>query len=158
MDYDVRVEQVGEQPLAVVRRRATLQELSRVVPEACGTVWGLVRAQRIRGAGRHVAVYLDDALNIEVGVELDAPFAGQGELVGSALPAGSVATAIHFGPYVGLPDAHNAIRQWCAARAFALAGPNWEVYGHWKEEWNSDATRIRTDVFYLLKTAPESGV
>jgi hypothetical protein len=31
-----------------------------------------------------------------------------------------------------------------------LAGPNWEVYGHWTDEWNSDPAKIRTDVFYLL--------
>jgi hypothetical protein len=24
------------------------------------------------------------------------------------------------------------------------------VYGHWQEVWNSDPTKIRTDVFYLL--------
>jgi hypothetical protein len=31
-----------------------------------------------------------------------------------------------------------------------LAGPNWEIYGHWIDEWNSDPTKICTDVFYLI--------
>jgi hypothetical protein len=35
------------------------------------------------------------------------------------------------------------------------------VYGHWKDEWNSDPTKIITDVFYLLVvnggSAAESG-
>jgi hypothetical protein len=30
------------------------------------------------------------------------------------------------------------------------AGPSWEVHGHWKDEWNSDPTKICTDVFYLV--------
>jgi hypothetical protein len=34
-----------------------------------------------------------------------------------------------------------------------LAGPNWEVYGHWKDEWNSDPSKICTDVFYLVVAA-----
>ena len=72
MEYDVRLEQVGSRPLAVVRRRTSLQELSKVVPEACGTVWAVVRAQKVPGAGRHVALYLDDEINLEVGVERDA--------------------------------------------------------------------------------------
>jgi hypothetical protein len=37
------------------------------------------------------------------------------------------------------------------AQGHELAGPSWEVYGHWLDEWNSDPRKIRTDVFYLLK-------
>jgi effector-binding domain-containing protein len=154
MEYDVRLEHVTDaRPTAVVRRRATVQELSRVVPEACGLVWGVLRSQGVVGAGRHVALYLDGEMNVEVGVELETPFAGFGEVVGSALPAGAVATAVHFGPYGGLGAAHRAIRDWCAANGHALAGPSWEVYGHWVDEWNADPSRIRTDVFYLLEDA-----
>src|SRR4051812_15755021 len=99
MEYDVRLEQLGSRPLAVVRRRASSQELAKVVPDACGLVWSVVRAQKLAGAGRHVAVYWDDQINLEVGVELDAPFAGHGEVVGSATPAGPTAVVTHLGPY-----------------------------------------------------------
>ena len=37
------------------------------------------------------------------------------------------------------------------AHGHTLAGPNWEIYGHWVDEWNRDPTKIRTEVFYLLK-------
>src|SRR5262245_66024331 len=90
MKYDVRLEHHAGQPLAVVRRRASQQELARVVPDACGTVWNILRAQRVTGAGRHVAIYWDCQINLEVGVEMAAPFAGPGEVVGSTTPAGSV--------------------------------------------------------------------
>jgi effector-binding domain-containing protein len=98
-----------------------------------------------------VAVYLDCAINVEVGVELDAPFAGHGEVVGSSLPAGTVATTVHMGPYQQLGAAHQAIRDWCANHGYALAGPSWEIYGHWEDAWNNDPSRIRTDIFYLVK-------
>jgi effector-binding domain-containing protein len=158
MEYSVRVEQQGSHPIAVVRRRASAQQLSQVVPEACGTVWRVVRAQRVTGAGRHVAVYLDDQINMEVGVELITPFAGHGEVVGSATPAGLVATATHYGPYSRLHEAHEAIRLWCVNKGYRLAGPNWEVFGHWIDEWNNDPTKIRTDVFYLLVGEGSSAV
>jgi effector-binding domain-containing protein len=151
MEYDVRLEQLGSRPLAVVRRRARLHELAKVVPDACGTVWSVVRAQKVVGAGRHVALYWDEEINLEVGVELDTPFAGHGEVVGSATPAGVVATAVHFGPYDRLHEAHQAIRQWCASHTYPLAGPNWEIYGHWTDECNRDPMKIRTDVCYLLE-------
>src|SRR5262249_36492904 len=53
MEYEVRLEQLDSRPLAVVRRRASAQELAKVVPDACGLVWNVVRAQQIAGAGRH---------------------------------------------------------------------------------------------------------
>jgi hypothetical protein len=37
-----------------------------------------------------------------------------------------------------------------------LAGPNWEIYGHWLDEWNNDPAKIRTDVFYLLQPDSET--
>jgi effector-binding domain-containing protein len=152
MEYDIRVEQQSHQPLAVVRRRASRQELGQVVPAACGTVWNVVRAEQIPGAGRHVAVYLDDEINLEVGVELAAPFAGSGEVVGSTTPAGRVAATTHYGPYGLLHEAHAAIHRWCRSNGCTLAGPNWEIYGHWKDEWNQDPSKIRTEVYYLIET------
>jgi effector-binding domain-containing protein len=113
-------------------------------------VWDVVRAQQIPGAGRHIAVYLDDRITLEVGVELEAPFGGYGEVVGSATPSGLVAATTHYGPYGRLHEAHEAIRLWCLDDGFELAGPRWEIYGHWQDEWNSDPSRITTDVFYLL--------
>ena len=152
MEYDVRLETIADvRPLAVVRLRARQAELSRVVPGACGIVWNALKAQRVKGAGRHVAIYLDGQINLEVGVEMNAPFAGHGEVVGSSIPRGLVASCAHLGPYGNLHGAHQAIRDWCARHGHALAGPNWEIYGHWLDEWNQDPSKIQTDVFYLLK-------
>lgn len=154
MTYDIRIEQHAGQSLAVVRRRASLQELPKVVPDSCGLVWGVVRKQPDAKAGRHVAVYWDDQINLEVGVEVAGPFVADGDVVPSATPPGQVAATTHLGPYQRLANAHQAIRDWCRANGHAPAGPNWEVYGHWKDEWNGDPSRIRTDVVYLVAAGP----
>lgn len=152
MAYDIRLEHVTKtRPLAVVRRRVSLRELPKVIPESCGLVWSALRAQQVTGAGRHVTVYLDDQINLEIGVEMNSPFAGSGEVVGSTLPIGLVASTVHFGPYDGLHRAHQAIRDWCVVQGHTLSGPNWEIYGHWLDQWNRDPSLIRTDVFYLLQ-------
>jgi effector-binding domain-containing protein len=145
----VQFDQLDSVPLAVVRRQASASELSRVVPECCGLVWNAVRAQQAR-AGRQVAIYRDDSICVEVGVELHGSFAEGGEVVRSATPAGPVAWATHLGPYEGLGAAHDEVRQWCRTNNRQLAGPNWEIYGHWQSEWNTNPSQIRTDIYYLL--------
>jgi len=151
MDQEVRIEHVESLPLAVVKRRVHQSQLSKVVPECCGIVWNVLKAHGVTGAGRNVALYLDGQMNIEVGVEIGDSFAGAGEVSRSATPSGTVAIATHLGPYQRLHEAHDAIHDWCARHGRALAGPSWEIYGHWKDEWNRDPSQIRTDIVYLLK-------
>jgi effector-binding domain-containing protein len=151
MPYNIHLQHLPSHPIAVMRRKASLPELPKVIPATCGQVWNAIKAQHITGAGRHIAVYLDDEMNLEVGVELEGPIHAQDPLIASATPAGQVATTVHFGPYQRLPEAHRAIRQWCGNNGHALAGPNWELYGHWIDAWNNDPSQIRTDIYYLLK-------
>jgi effector-binding domain-containing protein len=147
--HAVQLQRLDSVPLAVIRRQVNASELARVVPECCGLVWNAVRAQQAQG-GRHVAIYWDGSIRLEVGVELHGPFAEHAEVVRSATPAGLVASATHFGPYGGLGAAHDAIHRWCRANNHRLVGPSWEIYGHWQREWDADPARIRTDVYYLL--------
>ncbi|QDU31147.1 Bacterial transcription activator, effector binding domain [Anatilimnocola aggregata] len=153
MEYAIRLEQQTGHPLAVVRRRASRAQFPQVVPDACGTVWKVVRAQQIPGAGRHVAVYLDNVVNLEVGVEVEATFGGHGEVIRSATPAGLVASTTHYGPYGQLAQAHQALQEWCRKNGHAMLGPCWEIYGHWQDAWNTDPTQIVTEVCCLLKAS-----
>ncbi len=147
MEPQVQIVQASPQPTAIVRFRARQPELAKLIPQACGEVWTFVRSRGIPNPGRHLAVYLDCEMNIECGVEVGAPFTGNGRVVCSATPAGKAATAAHFGPYNRLGETHDAVQKWCAANGHALAGPSWEIYGH----WNDDPAQLRTDVYWLLK-------
>ena len=149
MSYAVKIQQLNGSPLAVIRRQVNRRDLSQVVPECCGRVWKTVRAQQVP-AGRHVAIYWDGSIQLEVGVELHGPVTETGDVSLSTTPPGVVATVTHFGPYGGLGGARGAIRQWCTVNNRRLAGPSWEIYGHWDPAWNNEPSRIRTDVYYLL--------
>ena len=135
----------------MIRRNVRQADLPRVVPDCCGIVWNALRAQGVRG-GRHVAIYWDSGIRLEVGAEVLVPFSEQCDVVRSATPSGLAAWTTHFGPYNELGAAHDAAREWCKKNGHATAGPNWEIYGHWQQEWNSNPSLIRTDVFYLLQT------
>ena len=106
MSYAIQIQRLASAPLAVIRRQASASELKRVVPECCGLVWNALRAQQVRG-GRHVAIYWDASIRLEVGVEISGPFVEDGNVVSSATPAGVVASATHYGPYGGLGAVHD---------------------------------------------------
>ena len=148
-DYRIQFHRLNSLPLAVIRRQASASELARVVPECCGLVWNAVRAQQAH-AGRHVAIYWDGSIRLEVGVELHGPFAEHGEVVCSATPAGAVASTTHFGPYGDL-----------ALRTLRFAnGVKPTITVSRARTGRSTATgspsgmpipsQIRTDVYYLL--------
>lgn len=143
----VRFEIAKPQLLAVVRGRVPQSQLSTAIPAACGEVWAYARTAQLSSPGRHVAVYLDGSIRFECGVEVGAPFEGNDRVTCSATPSGPVATVTLLGAYSGLAAAHAAVRDECARRGRACTGINWEVYGHWTD----DESRLRTDVFYLLR-------
>ena len=78
--YAVQLHQLEAVPLAVIRRHVSRSELARVVPECCGLVWSAVKAQQARG-GRHVAVYLDGTIRLEVGAAILGPFSERDDVV-----------------------------------------------------------------------------
>lgn len=149
MPYEIKLTTTEVIPTAVIRDRVQPKDFAKFVPWACGEVWSFIRAAGLPRPGRHVALYLPEGM-LEVGAEVSEPFAAKDRVSCSQLPAGRVATTTHFGPYPQLGDAHSAVRQWCADQKLELAGTCWEIYGHWEKSWNSDPSKIRTDVFHLV--------
>lgn len=148
--YDSQICEVTRQPTAVIRCHAKQTDLAVVVPQHCGEVWAFMRSSGLPRPGRNLALYLDaldGEINLEVGVEVVQPFTGNNRVVCSSTLDGKVVTTAHFGPYDRLGEAHTAIRKHCAEHGHLLAGPSWELYGHWTD--NPD--ELRTDVFYVLK-------
>jgi effector-binding domain-containing protein len=149
MPYQIKLTNTEAILTAVIRSHVQPKELSKFVPAACGEVWSFIRSAKLPRPGRHTALYLDAGL-VEVGAEVSERFTGNERVHCSQLPAGCVVTTTHFGPYARLGDAHSEIRRWCAEQGHRLSSICWEIYGHWDESWNTDPSKIRTDVFHLL--------
>jgi len=139
-------------PTVVVARQTTWREFPSVWGSMLDEVYAVVRpasadrAERGEERWQNVMLYKDDVPNVEVGVLASGPFSDVGNVISSALPAGVTAAATHRGPYAELDLAHRAVRDWCAAHGRQLAGPRWEIYGHWRE----DPSDLETEVYYLL--------
>ena len=150
--YNVQLQQLDSIPLAVIRRQARPAELSRVVPECCGLVWNAVRAPADSGRSpRRDLLGWDHSARGRGRAARAVCRAGRGGSLGDARWRRGLGHAL--GPYSGLGAAHGAVRDWCRAGNHRLAGPSWEIYGHWQREWNDDPSQIRTDIFYLLAPA-----
>jgi effector-binding domain-containing protein len=148
-EYAVTTQTARPRPIAAVRARLPIRDVSRRFAEYLNQVYAASRSGAIELDGQNIFVYSGDAggeADVEFGVGAKRTFTGTGAVVLSATPSGRVATTTHWGDYAGLGAAHHAVVRWCESQGLALAGPRWEVYGHWSDD---PATR-RTDVYYLL--------
>jgi effector-binding domain-containing protein len=130
-------------PTAVIRQTTTWERFPSLWGELLDEVWGFVRANDVR-AGRNVMLYADDVPNVEVGVEVAAPFAPGGRVVASALPEGRAATTVVRGApsREGLAAGHAAVVEWARAGGHELTGTRWEVYDHWRDEPGTFGTAV----------------
>jgi len=149
-DYDVTLQQTSPRGIAAVQARVPAQRVAAQFRTYLDQVYAAGRAGTLQLDGQNIFVYRDvegtpDHLNVEFGVGVAAPFAAAGSVVYGVTPSGDVATTTHWGDYGALGDAHAAVVAWCRSHDLPLAGPRWEVYGHWRE-----GAIPRTDIYYLV--------
>ena len=131
---------------ARVARGRVGQEFARHLDQ----VYAAGRAGSIQLDGQNIFIYrecIGDQLTVDFCVGAKAPFAPVGDVQPLYTPGGLAAMTTHQGEYGGLYAANGAVSAWCRAHDRPLAGPSWEVYGHWHE----DPAQLRTDVYYLLQ-------
>ena len=147
MSYDVDVVRAQTATMAVARATLPLEQISGRILQLFDLVYAFLETAKVKQAGHNIAVYLNNVVDLEVGVPVTAPFEDTATVYCSSLPAGKAAHTVHYGPYSLLGGAHDAVLQWCEDRGLALTGVSWEIYGH----WNDDPSLLRTDVYWLLK-------
>ncbi|HEY5116926.1 MAG TPA: GyrI-like domain-containing protein [Nakamurella sp.] len=146
MSTTISIATVPSRPTAVIAAATTWREFPRTWRVLLDQVHAGVRWAGSGRKGRSVMLYLDDLPHVEIGVELDQPATFDGPIVRSSLPAGRVATTVHHGSYDFLGASHDRLVGWVREQGLELAGPRWEVYGHWHE----DPRQLVTALTYLL--------
>ena len=146
MTYQHQIQDVEELLIASMRDRFEPGNLAPTAMALSGQVWDFLRSHpEIPQPGTNVWVYLGDGI-VEAGAQVLAPFKSDGPVLCSSTPAGRAVVTTHWGPYDKIPEAYDSFRAWAADQNLQLAGPSWEVYGH----WNEDPAKLRTDIFHLL--------
>ena len=147
--YDVDIVNVSAVTTAVARERIHPDQISRRIIPLFDRVYEFLKTAPVQQAGDNIALYRNqtrEAMDMEAGVPVTAPFESTATVFCSSLPEGRAAHTVHRGPYSELKGAHEAVQRWSKDQGLALAGPCWEVY----DDWNEDPARLQTDVYYLL--------
>lgn len=152
MTYEIVTETVVPRPLAVVRRRVRIGEVSGAWRPALDLVWAFLRRRdRLRTDGHNVFLYHHparrvDPMDVDFGVEVTGPFEGEGEVAFAQTPAGEVASTVFVGQIDKLKDAHDAIHAWSEAHGRPIGAASWEIYG----DPTDDPATLEIRIFYLL--------
>ncbi len=147
MSYAVAEIEATARPTAVIAQETSWEAFPALWVTLLDEVWATVRSIDGIVPNRNVMLYKDSTPNVEVGVEVAAPFPGAGRVIPSTLPEGRAVTTTHRGGYQDLGSAHEAIIEWCARHRLERAGPRWEIYGHWRE----DAAEPEVELYHLLR-------
>ena len=123
MEYVVKLARATGCPTAAVAARTTWYEFPMLWKTLLDDVWAFLRDTGLRAHGHKVMRYKDDVPNVEVGVQVTGTFTPRGRVVPSALPAGTVATTVHRGPYRRPGRRPYGGAQMVCARGLRLAGP-----------------------------------
>jgi len=150
MNYQVELVEVESRALAAAKRATTFADLGRTIRSLLDEVYAFLRADSdsapVKQTGHNIVLYFDGGATIQAGVEVGSTFKSAGSVESASTPFGRAAHTLHIGPYSGLSAAHKATREWCSGKGYELKEPCWEIYG----DWDTDETRLRTDVYYLV--------
>ena len=150
--YDLRELTALPRLVAGVRAQVPKGRVGQEFGRHLEQVYAAGRAGTVQLDGQNVFIYrgaTGNMLAVDFCVGAKAPFAAAGAVTPLETPHGPVAMTTHVGDYGRLGEAHAAILDRCRAQGRTLAGPSWEVYGH----WDPDPAKLRTEVYYLLAAA-----
>lgn len=148
--YEVREVNVAARSVAGVRAQVRRGRVGMEFGRHLDQVYAAARAGAVKLDGQNIFIYRAasaDELTVDFCVGIAAPFDPVGAVLSLETPSGVTAMATHHGDYGRLGEANAAIAAWSHANGRALAGPSWEVYGH----WDADPAKLRTEVYYLLQ-------
>jgi effector-binding domain-containing protein len=149
--YDVQEVTVTARPVAGVHAQVPRGRVGQEFGRHLDQVYAAARAGAVHLDGQNIFIYraaTADQLTVDFCVGVKAPFNAVGAVVPLETPHGLAAMTTHHGDYGRIGDANAAILAWCRAQSRPLAGPSWEVYGH----WDPDPAKLRTEIYYLLRT------
>lgn len=150
MTYQIETRTLEPQPIVLMRRECTPDEIQETLAQALPGAFGYVIERGQQPVGPPLTRYLSHdpeagKMVIEGACPVATPLEGEGDIEAGELPGGEVAFTWHVGPYDRLGEAHTALCEWLAENGRQAAGPPWEVY--WTDPGQEpDPGKWRTEV------------
>jgi effector-binding domain-containing protein len=130
---DVEIQQLDPQPVLSIRATVQIAELAEAMGDRLAALSGYLQQSGARPAGSPFVRYHtfgESETDMEVGIPVVEPVAGEGRIAAGALPGGPATTTWHLGPHDRLGDAYARLEAGRTAHGREPAGAPWEVY-HW---------------------------
>lgn len=164
MEMKFETKRIEAQPILGIRATTTTDKLGEVMGPLFGEIYGYIQQSRQEPAGMPFAIYhwmdghaIDPeceaeghAVELECGMPVASPMDGGGRIEAGELPAGTVATVTHMGPYDALPKTWAALTEWMGSQGLQGAGAPWEVYVT-DPGTEPDQSKWRTDIFFPVR-------
>ena len=153
MGLDFSTREIGSQPMVGIRVTAKMTELGQIMGPLFGEVVGHIQRSGHHPAGMPFAIYhgMDGGeVDVECGIPVASPVESDGRIKAGELPAGTVATVIHMGPYEALRDTWAALTGWMSSQGLAPAAAPWEVYVT-DPGAEPDQSKWRTEIFFPVR-------
>ena len=144
------------QPTAVVRATIPIGEIPKFLGHAYEAVMQAMNAQGLTPVGEPFAYYLGaptTTVELEAGFPIIAPCAPTGEVTPSELPGGTLAFAVHVGPYETMVETYNRLMNWMTAQGLVAGEGMWENYLSDPSQ-EPDASKWRTQIFWPVSRVP----
>ncbi|MGH1488963.1 MAG: helix-turn-helix domain-containing protein [Acidimicrobiales bacterium] len=132
--YEINRRDTESIPVLFGTRKLDRDKIADGLAEVLPAAFGYAMAQGLAMAGPPFVRYIDQSpafVTVEAGVPLAEPAPeppSDAGISAGSIPAASVATTIHKGPYETLGEAYVALDRWMDDQGVAAAGPSWEVY------------------------------
>ena len=153
MKREFGTRRIEAQPFLGIRATATMDKIGEVMGAMFGEVYGHIQQSGQAPAGMPFAIYhsMDgNTVDLECGMPVASPMAGTGRIRTGELPAGTVATVTHMGPYEELAQTWSALTEWMGLQDLQPAGAPWEVYVT-EPGAEPDQSKWRTDIFFPVR-------
>ncbi len=132
MPYDIQVIEAPPQVVAATRIHTTLHRIGEDIGKGFGTLMQVMGREGVAGSGPPLIVYHDvidedTAGDIEICVPVAGDISGD-DVYTRELEGGTVASAVHRGPYAEIGPAYHTLTGWISEHGHEIAGPPREIY------------------------------
>ena len=133
MSQEIEISEVTPQPIAAVRVTTNLSRIANDIGSGFGKVMQALGAAGQAPTGAPFCVYhdlIDEQADGDIEICMPVGDVGEwdGEVYGRELEGGSMATAIHKGPYDELRITYQNLMRWIPDNGYQIAGPPREFY------------------------------
>jgi len=128
---DVEMEQLEPQPVLSIRATVQIVDLAQAQDDCLLALSSYLQQSGAQLAGPPFVRYhtfTQTETDLELGIPVVAPIAGEGRIAGGELGGGLAITTWHIGPHDTLADAYARMQAWLKEHGRKPDGAAWEVY------------------------------